>query len=258
MAPPKRRLNPNGTPLGNVGRPPKRINDNNMPTTPTTSGPDIPTLLADIRANIPAPGTESSNLMHLFLAVAELQQKTIQQQQVLIDRLTAVSANDFGGKQQQNEAEEKERLRSIVVSGIVENEAKPSERRQADRQVVDDILDAVNVDADAVAVYRMGEKKPNKPRLLKVVFGNSGQQRSVLKAAKQLKQNSAFSGVFIRPSLTKEQRKEDYEIRQKVKKMREDNPGKMVRIFGWPGQVRKILIDNNVVFQSGNLTPQPN
>ena len=148
--------------------------------------------------------------------------------------------------------EEKERLRSIVVSGVAETTGKPSERHSNDCSSIEKLIDELNVDASAVQIFRMGQtmntqngtnSKPginSKPRLLKVVLQNSHQQKEMVKAARGLKNSIVFKGVYIRPSLTIAQRVQENNFQIELKARRQKNERVVMR--GWPGtDSRKIV-----------------
>lgn len=204
--------------------------------------------IAKVKASM--EGTDCSGpawaTVHLLLGAFEEQQAEIQElrhtvaeQQATIDRLTSTQMVS------PDAAEEKERKRSVVVSGLPEEGAKPSERRTHDKKRMESLLDELDVDADIVSVYRMGAKTESdgsarvKPRLMKVVLGNSAQQVSLLRNGGKLKGSGSFGGVFVRASLTKEQLKEDYLLRKDLRERRA--MGGKWRIEGWPGQERKIV-----------------
>lgn len=182
--------------------------------------------------------------VHLVLAAFEQVhlenvelRRMVAAQQVEIGRLAAAVATTTGLSA---DAEEKERRRSIVISGLSECAGKPSERRAADKCRLDELIDELDVDADVVTTYRMGVKKEGgRPRLLKVVLGSSRQQQAALRSSGKLKSSAVFAGVFVRASLTQQQREEDYRLRKEVRERRA--LGERVRIVGWPGEERKIV-----------------
>lgn len=166
----------------------------------------------------------------------------------------------------QENPEEKDRLRAVVISGLNETGAKPTERRANDINSVNQLIDELNVDATPVQVFRMGRPSmassegangnlllKKRPRLLKVIFQTTGQQREMVKSARQIKDSAIFKGVFIRPSLTAEQRKIEFELREELKSRRAN--GESVGLRGWPGESnREIVSFNNTVYNlsSGN------
>ncbi|EYB98826.1 hypothetical protein Y032_0128g1464 [Ancylostoma ceylanicum] len=99
-----------------------------------------------------------------------------------------------------------ERARSLVFIGVPESTIdQPSARVAHDFQCVREIMDFLGIECAALAVYRMGRSNPSYPRLLKVVLPSSFFAKQMLRRAPRLKHFKAH-GVFLRPSLTKEER----------------------------------------------------
>lgn len=99
-----------------------------------------------------------------------------------------------------------ERKRSIVISGIPELSCPSALAKVChDVNCTTDILDFLNVECLPVSVYRLGRPRPSKPRLLKVVLPSSHFQVDVLRKASSLR-SFPHKGIYIRPSLTKEER----------------------------------------------------
>ncbi|EYC20166.1 hypothetical protein Y032_0022g484 [Ancylostoma ceylanicum] len=142
-------------------------------------------------------------------------------QQLLID-LSSKIPTDF-----KDLIEADKRARSIVISGLEE----PTESmRLLDRGLdlerkVCDILEIVKVDARPSEVFRMGKPNSAKPRLVKVVLPSTSCWRTALSNSRLLR-SSASSNVFIRKSMTPEERKREFELRQIA---RERNKGKKDR-----------------------------
>lgn len=92
--------------------------------------------------------------------------------------------------------------RSIVMVGLLE--------RGTDSNDVSELIKAIDPSAGAVECYRMGNVTGNedkaKPRLLKVVLPSATVARSVLQAAHKLKESVRFRSVFIRKSMSREER----------------------------------------------------
>ncbi|KAL3124560.1 hypothetical protein niasHT_000247 [Heterodera trifolii] len=98
---------------------------------------------------------------------------------------------------------EQERQRTLVFIGLPEsNAACPSERVHEDREATTKILDHLEVEAEPTAVFRLGRNDPQRttPRPLKVVMPTPTHQHNMAR-------------LFIRPALTKEQLKKEYEER---------------------------------------------
>ncbi|KAL3099311.1 hypothetical protein niasHT_027213 [Heterodera trifolii] len=115
---------------------------------------------------------------------------------------------------------EQERQRTLVFIGLPEsNAARPSERVQEDREATTKILDHLEVEAEPTAVFRLGRYDPQRttPRPLKVVMPTPTHQHMALGGWKRerarLRSQQNMARLFIRPALTKEQLKKEYEER---------------------------------------------
>ncbi|KAL3121538.1 hypothetical protein niasHT_003466 [Heterodera trifolii] len=127
--------------------------------------------------------------------------------------------------------EEQERQRTLVFIGLPESNAiRPSERVQEDREAATKILDHLEVEAEPTAVFRLGRFDPQRttPRPLKVVMPTPTHQHVALGGWKRerarLRSQQNLTRLFVRPALSKEQLKEEYEARLRK---RQQNPAPM-------------------------------
>ncbi|EYB88953.1 hypothetical protein Y032_0239g3327 [Ancylostoma ceylanicum] len=119
------------------------------------------------------------------------------------------------------------RWRSIVISGLPEADGEVSfqdRRTHLDNQV-SEVLEALKIECRPVELYRMGKLDLSRPRLVKVVLPSRFSWRTALANARFLR-TAGFSDVYIRKSMTAEERKREYELRQTA---RERNRGKPQR-----------------------------
>jgi hypothetical protein len=123
-----------------------------------------------------------------------------------------------------------ERRRSIVVAGLPESKkSKLSGRVEDDTIQVQKILDITKTEAKPIAIYRINPRivpgevatTPTKPRLLKVIFASTSHRTTTLRNSRDLKETESFRNVFLRPSMTKEERKSDFDLRKAVKGLRD-------------------------------------
>ncbi|KAL3101563.1 hypothetical protein niasHT_023083 [Heterodera trifolii] len=126
---------------------------------------------------------------------------------------------------------EQERQRTLVFIGLPESNAiRPSERVQEDREATTKILDHLEVEAEPTAVFRLGRFDPQRttPRPLKVVMPTATHQHVTLGGWKRerarLRSQQNMAHLFVRPALTKEQLKKEYE--ERVRK-RQQTPAPM-------------------------------
>lgn len=178
------------------------------------SAPDPSRLLEGLNAYLLSlSGDQKENPIAILLGTCALQLKD------LISRST-LSIDDG--------IEKDKRERSIVVQGLSESVAtKASERVADDRAKVTAMFDLVELEHTPAAVFRMGDKSQSRPRLLKVMFDSRSAQRTFLSKSRDL--SSSFPGVFIRPSMTKTEREEAFQLREKKRAMRKE--GKDVVIY---------------------------
>ncbi|KAL6742354.1 hypothetical protein Aduo_015510 [Ancylostoma duodenale] len=80
---------------------------------------------------------------------------------------------------------------------------------------VTQLLDYLDVECKPTAVYRMGKMTTNYPRLIKVVLPASKFQKQAIKRAPRLRFFSPQRGIYLRASLTWEERQRRREERLK-------------------------------------------
>lgn len=164
-----------------------------------------------------------------YLKSAEASDNPLSSLIATMAELLAVLAKKTCNSTSSDSFEKVERERSAVIAGLVEStDSKPSARRAHDVAAVTDILDTIDSEAVPVAVYRMGappQQPRTGPRLLKVVFATRRSQREVLSKfssmARELKQDFQFKNLFIRRSMTAEEREQDKQLRDEAKRRRD-------------------------------------
>lgn len=163
---------------------------------------------------------ETIAMMQMLVAIFDQQQLLIS---TLFDKVMTPSDKLI-------DAEEKERLRSFVIYGIAESGEETNRGKyNDDLGKVNSLLDVLDIETGPANVYRMGKQQDNKPRLIKVVMPTSYHKNLVLKNAISLKNLPAFANVFLRPSLTLEQRKADYDLRCQLREAKKN--GNNMRIY---------------------------
>ncbi|KIH64635.1 hypothetical protein ANCDUO_05053 [Ancylostoma duodenale] len=83
---------------------------------------------------------------------------------------------------------------------------KPSQRLLHTESLVTNVLDTPKVEARPVEVYRMGKPEVGKTRLVKVVFSSQQPCLLTLRRARWLREQDQHRSVFIRKSMTLEER----------------------------------------------------
>lgn len=128
--------------------------------------------------------------------------------------------------------EDEYRARSVVIERLPELDGKPSHQIAGDQARVEEMMDLAGFGARGLALFRMG-KAENKDgsrrhRLLKVIFPSRTLQRQFLANSRKIR--SSFPSVFVRPSLTEEERAEAFRLRQEKRQLTQDT-GKLHVVF---------------------------
>ncbi|KAL7070596.1 hypothetical protein ACQ4LE_010556 [Meloidogyne hapla] len=123
-------------------------------------------------------------------------------------------------------AEELERQRSLVLSGLPESTKQlPSERIADDVESIKVVLDQVGVECAPRFIYRMGRSFSNPPnngqaRLLKIVLPSRKFQKEALKLWNKNGGKNKFPNLSMRESLTQEQLQQRRQLMNECKKKR--------------------------------------
>jgi len=110
---------------------------------------------------------------------------------------------------------------NIIFHGV-----KESDDVAEDVKKVRDILsNGLHLDCERHLgeMYRIGMKKEDKVRPIRLVVKSLEGKIEIIKRAKQLKDSSEFKKIFISPDLTRKQQLEDKELRDKLKSFRHDD-----------------------------------
>lgn len=116
--------------------------------------------------------------------------------------------------------DEKERKKIVVLDGLPESDSESGQQRNLDDlAMVRNISDNIGLDNTIWATERLGMRKSDRPRLLKIFFLSSKAASLFLKGFHHLRRsNQAFSKIYARYSLSDAERKRDFELRQEARK----------------------------------------
>ena len=75
---------------------------------------------------------------------------------------------------------------------------------------------------EIIQVVRLGKKRDDdKPRPLLIRLGSEKEKWSILGRSKNLRNSSKYGNIYIARDMTKEERKDDFTLRQDLKKKKE-------------------------------------
>ncbi|VDO36388.1 unnamed protein product [Haemonchus placei] len=183
-------------------------------------------------------GTPSLDTDYAMLSASQLLKAVLERNtDPVIEKMLLALAEKIP-KEMSELMEADKRSRSIVLSGLEEapSHSLPSEKQRDLEAKVSDVLDVLNVECRPVEVYRMGKEDRSRPRLVKVLLPSRFHWRTALANARNLK-SSGFANIFVRRSMTPDERKLEYELRQQA---RERNRGKSIREWVvYKGELRR-------------------
>ena len=124
------------------------------------------------------------------------------------------------------------RERNVIIYGTQASE-------DGDKELMHSIAGDIGVSLDGVKLttQRIGKVHESGAQLLRVTLAKD-KKRELLDNAKRLNSSTDYKQVFIRPDLTKAERQIQFELRKKLREIRESEPGKKWKI--WRGKVIEI------------------
>ena len=180
------------------------------------------------------------------------------QNQQIMQHLSQTETKQNDTKQKLNEViiEEKEREKrknNVIMYNVAETTEEQEQEGMDDTEKVTSILrQVVELEAPEIeSVIRLGSKngkdgKPReKPRLLKVVFKTEEKKREVIKKAPGLNKGvqEQSQKIYINNDETDQERKSGYELRQQLKKKRQET-----------GDQKWVIRNREIVYKRDRLT----
>ena len=114
-----------------------------------------------------------------------------------------------------------------MVYGVPESQSKDRDNRKTHDKVHFQTIcqEGLDMDVDVSDTVRLGEKKEGRNRPLCVKLSDEAEMRRVLRQAKNLAraEDELLKEIFIRKDMTPMERKEDYELRKRLKTIREES-----------------------------------
>jgi hypothetical protein len=102
---------------------------------------------------------------------------------------------------------EEKRRRTLVLRNVPEAEDAIASRRQhADETLTTDVLDALNIQVRPIAVFRLGEPTPDKPRFVMVELPTRSHLVKALRNGRLLK-DGEYKHIFVGQSMSADERR---------------------------------------------------
>ncbi len=143
--------------------------------------------------------------------------------------------------------EQESRKCNIILHNVPEKESvNEDERTKHDREQLKELGKVCKENIkkeDVVKMIRLGKRSPNKARPLLVEFRDEEKKRSLMQNLSNLsKAPNAMKKISVQHDLTKKQREEEKEMRERAKKMEaEDDSGEFNYRIRGPPWARRII-----------------
>lgn len=166
--------------------------------------------------------SQHADLDYATMSTADIMNLILEKTDPEIDRMVRVVLSRIP-HELRDAVEADKRSRSLVISGLPEADPSlpPSEKQRDLESKVSEVLDVVDVECRPIEVYRMGTRSNSSPRLVKLVLPSKSHWITALANAHRLRREG-FANVYIRKSMTLEERKREFELRQECRERNRD------------------------------------
>lgn len=184
--------------------------------------------------------TQMETLTTLVLKLAEQNSEVIKQNNKIIDSLSSEKKTEEKIKTNVNEAlndqmEREMKKNNLILYGVEEGkDANEEKNNENDLSQTKQLFKHVNPDItpdNIVKIQRIGFKKADKTRPVKVVMKSEESKLSILKNARRLKESETFSKVGISYDKTKKQQEEYRKLKDEVDEKNKPFDKKVYVIF---------------------------
>ena len=132
--------------------------------------------------------------------------------------------------------ERQKRKLQLVITNL-----KEAVSTEADKKQVLEIFQILQVETNVTEVMRLGTRKANKPRVLRVSLENAADKHTILAKAtslRKLPEKHDYALVYIKPNLTPQQQEESKNLYIQLQEVKKKNPGLKYKIS--KGQIVQI------------------
>ena len=132
--------------------------------------------------------------------------------------------------------EEKEQINKIKLNLVVSGVEESTSNEEDVTKITNILTNELKISPQIEKVERCGKLRPNedgspsKPRLLKLFMKNARNRKELLQKAKELRNSRdeyTKNNIYLRPDQTLKQQKDSKNLRDKLRQLRSDNPGKV-------------------------------
>ena len=189
-----------------------------------------------------------NNMSNLKMNCVRLDEEIVQIKEVLAKQHARIENH-----------EEKLRENNLVIHNIPERDvAFGSTTLKTDDSKITYLCETSRVDVsakDIVSVHRLGQRKGDRPRPLKVVLKSKDLKYKLLNKRKEISKNHDLiqpfgNNVFVNPDHSFLYRKEDFRLRKEMKRLKSENPDSSVYLRSGS------LYQDNIVIDKVNITNQ--
>ena len=151
-----------------------------------------------------------------------------------------------------NKNEKERKKQNLIIQRVTETEEKEEEQKSKDKDEVKKIIQITNPELlgeiDIILkedknIIRLGRKKADKPRPIRVILNDEEMKRDILKRCKNLKE-SAYKHISVQEDLTREEQEKQFKLRQELRKQKEEGQkvciyrGEIIPIDQHPGKAK--------------------
>ena len=139
-------------------------------------------------------------------------------------------------------AEQERRSQNFIIHGAEEIGENSDEVKGNDQQYIKDILEKLNVNAEAKSITRLGQPNENKKRVLKIVMKSDAEKDNVMANLRRLKGTEGeFGKISVTSDYTSTEREKIREFMTKATLQSEQDPARVYKVRGDPKNGLRII-----------------
>ena len=163
----------------------------------------------------------------------ETMMKEVKEAEVNIEKKIQAEVGIYLG----NKEEKERKKQNLIIQRLTETEEKEEDQKKKDKEEVLKIIEITNPEMvseiDNILkveknIIRLGRKKSDRPRPIRIILNDEEMKRDILKKCKNLR-DSPYKHISVQDDLTREEQEKQYKLRQELRKRKEE--GQKVRIY---------------------------